>query len=394
VIFVYQAIGRSGRFVNGKAAAESVEALRMELSRGGLSLVEARVDTLAYLLQALKPRRLPRGVLIDMFGFLRGLMGMGIDMVTAWNSVSDALTSELAKETCAIITHSIMQGHSLHAAMVKAGVFPPLVLGNVMAGEQSGTLERVFESLEDHYRQEQVLMQQVMKATMYPAISVGVLFLIGVGLLAGVVPQLKGIFPPDPPWPTQILLFLSDGVVDYWWLVPFAVGGVFVTWWRLPDGTRSRVYEVLYRVPLIGSTLKNVALTNLFQNIALMLGAGVTLTTALDVAIGATTSASIRKRLQGILDSIQRGGSFSEGFSDPFFPPMAAGVLKQGEVTGKLDDYLRRLALFLRDRTQARLQVLATLLEPLLLLFGGGMLMLLAVGIFLPIYGSMKNIGH
>lgn len=394
MLYVYQAIGRSGRYVSGKAPAGSIAELRMDLARTGLSLVEARVDVAGQVLQALKPRKLPRDVMIDMFGFLRGLLGMGIDMNTAWNSVAEALPNQLAKETCSTVVHSVQQGHSLHESMNRAGVFPPMVLGNIRAGEQSGTLEKVFESLEEHYRQEQVLMQQVMKATMYPAISVGVLFLIGVGLLAGVVPQLKGIFPPNPPLPTRILLFLSDGVVDYWWTVPGFIGGIVFGWWRLPEGPKARVWELFYRVPVMGPVLKNVALTNVFQNMSLMLGAGVNLTTALDVAITSVSSRAIKVRLESILQSIQRGGTFSEGFADPFFPPMAAGVLRQGEMMGKLDQYLVRLSTFLRDRTQQRLQTVATLIEPLLLLVGGGMLMLLAIGIFMPIYGSMKNAGR
>jgi type II secretory pathway component PulF len=394
MLYRYQAIGRSGRYVSGSAAAGSVAELRMDLSRGGLSLVEARVDVMGQLVAALKPRKLPRDVMIDMFGFLRGLLGMGIDMNTAWNSVAEALPNQLAKETCSLVTHAVQQGHSLHESMSRAGVFPPMVLGNVKAGEQSGTLEKVFESLEEHYRQEQILMQQVMKATMYPAISLGVLFMVGVGLLAGVVPQLKGIFPPNPPLPTRILLFLSDGVVDYWWTIPGFIAGVAFIWWRMPDGSKARVWELFYRMPLLGPVLKNVALTNVFQNMSLMLGAGMTLTTALDVAISSVTSRAVKVRLEAILQSIQRGGTFSEGFQDPFFPPMAAGVLRQGEMMGKLDQYLTRLSTFLRDRTQQRLQTVATLIEPILLLVGGGMLMILAIGIFGPIYGSMKNAGR
>ena len=394
MLYVYQAIGKSGRYVKGKAAAPSMSALRDDLGRVGLALVDARRDVLAELTLALRPRRLPRPVLIDMFGFLRGLLAMGIDMMTAWNSVADAIPSKLAKETVSEVTHAIQQGHTLTDAMEKAGVFPGMVLGNVRAGEQSGTLEKVFEALETHYRDEQALVQQVFKATLYPAISVVVLFFIGVGLLAGVVPQLKQIFPADPPLPTKILLFLSNGVVDWWWTAPAVVGGIAFGWWRAPTSLKTRVAELFFRVPLFGPVLKNVALCNVFQNLSLMLGAGVSLTVALDVVIGTISSRAIKIRLTGVLESIQRGGTFSDGFADPFFPPVTAGVLRQGEMMGSLDAYLKRLASFLRDRAQARLSTLATLIEPLLLLVGGGMLLLLAVGIFLPIYGSMKNIGR
>lgn len=394
MLFVYQAIGKSGRFVNGKAAAGTVALLRGDLARAGLTLVDARKDLVGEFVALLKPKSLPRAVLIDMFGYLRGLLAMGIDMLTAWQSVGEAVPNQAAREAISIIQGAIRQGHSLAEAMERAKVFPTMVIGNIRAGEQSGTLEKVFESLEGSFRQEQALAQQVAKATMYPLISVAVLFLIGVGLLAGVVPQLKEIFPPDPPLPTKVLLFLSNSVVGYWWTVPGFVFAFVFTWWRMPTSAKTRVWELFYRVPVIGPVLKNVALSNVFENLALMLGAGVSLIMALETVKTAVTSRAIRVRLERVLESIQRGGRLSDGFRDPFFPTVTAGVLQQGEQTGAIDTYLKRLAGFLRDRAQARLSTLATLIEPLLLLVGGGMLMLLAVGIFLPIYGSMRKVGH
>ena len=234
MLYVYQAIGKSGRFIKGKAPAGSVEALRADLARGGLSLIDARPDILGEMAAALKPKRLPRAVMVDMFGYLRGLLAMGIDMVTAWSSVADAVPHKLARETISSIQAAIQRGHSLAESMERTGVFPPMVLGNISAGEKSGTLEKVFESLEEHYRQEQELADQVIKATMYPLISVVVLFAIGVGLLVGVVPQLSAIFPPDPPLPTRILLFLSESAVGYWWTIPGVVMAMVFGWWRMP----------------------------------------------------------------------------------------------------------------------------------------------------------------
>ncbi len=392
--YFYEAVGKSGRFVQGKASAESVAVLRGDLARAGLSLVDARPDVLALVGAALKPSSLPVPVLIDVFGFLRGLLAMGIDMVTAWQSVGDALTSSVAKEACSSIQVSIKSGYSLAQAMEKVKVFPALVIGNVKAGELSGKLEKVFGSLEETYRQQQALSQQVLKATMYPLISLVVLFFIAVGLLAGVVPQLKEIFPPNPPLPTKILVFLSESVVGYWWLVPFVAVSVGFTWWRMPASIKTRVWELLYRAPVFGEPLKNVVLSNCFDNLALMLDAGVSLTQSLRIVADAVTSRALKVRLEYILSNIEKGGRLSDGFRDPFFPPVTAGVMAQGEMIGAIDAYFRRLSGFLRDRAQARLLTLSTLIEPLLLLLGGGMLMLLAVGIFLPIYGQMKNMGR
>jgi type II secretory pathway component PulF len=394
VHFRYEAIGKSGRFVEGRGSADSIANLRVDLSRAGLTLVDARPDILANVSALLRPRMLGTSTLIDMFGFMRGLLGMGIDMVSAWDSVGDALTDRMAKEACSTIQASIRAGHSLSTSMDRAGVFPAIVLGNVRAGEESGKLEKVFGSLEEAFRQQQALRQQVLKATMYPLISLVVLFFIGVGLLTGVVPQLRQIFPPNPPLPTRILVFLSDSVVGYWWMVPIGIITTVLLWWRLPESSKMRVWEIIYRLPVLGAPLKNVLLANTFDNVALMLDSGVALTMTIRTVAESVTSPALRSRLLAIVASIEKGGRLSDGFRDPFFPAVTAGVIGQGEMVGSIDAYFRRLSGFFRDRAQARLLTLSTLLEPLLLLVGGGMLMLLAVGIFLPIYGQMKRIGR
>ncbi len=392
--FRYEAIGKSGRFVEARGSAGNIAELRADLSRAGLTLIDARPDVLANVSALLRPSMLSTATLIDMFGFMRGLLGMGIDMVSAWDSVGDALTDRMAKEACPTIQASIRAGHSLSTSMERAGVFPAIVIGNVRAGEDSGKLEKVFASLEEAFRQQQALRQQVLKATMYPLISLVVLFFIAVGLLTGVVPQLRQIFPPNPPLPTRILVFLSDSVVGYWWMVPISIVTTVLVWWRLPESAKMRVWEIVYRLPVLGAPLKNVLLANTFDNVALMLDSGVALTTTIRTVAESVTSPALRSRLLAIVGSIEKGGRLSDGFRDPFFPPVTAGVIGQGELVGSIDAYFRRLSGFFRDRAQARLLTLSTLLEPLLLLVGGGMLMLLAVGIFLPIYGQMKRIGR
>ena len=162
----------------------------------------------------------------------------------------------------------------------------------------------------------------------------------------------------------------------------------------MPDGPKTVLWELFYRVPIFGPPLKNVLLSNAFDNLALMLDSGVSLTVSLRIVSDAVTSRALKVRLQNILANIEKGGRMSDGFRDPFFPSMAAGVLAQGEMVGSIDAYFRRLSGFLRDRAQARLMALSTLIEPIMLLIGGSMLMLLAVGILLPIYGAMKNVGH
>jgi type II secretory pathway component PulF len=380
--------------VKGTAVAVSVEALQRDLAASGLSLVDVQKDLLSLFTFSFRAKTLKRPVLIDLFGYLHGLMAMGIDMGGMWRTVEESVDSPQAKVGIASIRQAIGQGFTLADAMERTGLFPALAISSVKAGEMAGSLEKVFQSLEAHYRSEQELYEQVMKATLYPLISVVILFFIAVGLLTFVIPQLREIFPPNPPLPTKVLVLLSDGAVGFWWTIPlFAVAAV-VAWLRMPEKAKSRLWEGFYRVWLIGPLLKNLALCNVFFNFSMMLSSGVSLFQALETIIPMTTSKALQAKLVAVRDLISKGGTLSEGFRDPFFPNVVGSALRQGETTGRLDLYLSRLATFLRDRARARLQVMATFIEPALLLIGGGMVLFLAVGIFLPIYGQMKNMGR
>jgi type II secretory pathway component PulF len=233
-----------------------------------------------------------------------------------------------------------------------------------------------------------------MKATMYPAITLGILFVNFSCLLAFVVPQLEPIFPKKLPLPTIILIFLSHGVRFWWWSVPLAVASIPFTWRRIPSRLKGWVWGQLYRVWVFGPLLKGLALCNFFFNLSLMLGAGIPLLEAFDIVLPLASSSLLAEKLRAAKVLMAQGGRFSDGLRDSFFPSVVASAMRQGESTGHLDVYTGRVAQFLRARARARLQTLATFLEPALLLAGGGMLLLLGAGIFLPIYGQMSHGGH
>jgi type II secretory pathway component PulF len=388
--FVYEAVGKSGRRVRGTAEADSLATLQREMAAKGLALLGARRSLLGAV-GALRSPRLKRRVMIDLFGYLQGLLGMGMDMLNVWSAVAEAMESPATQRLCAAIRADLEQGHSLAAAMERTRAFPPLVIGNVRAAESAGALDKAFGALERHYLEEQELMQQVSKATLYPMISIVVLFMIGVGILLFIVPQLRDIFPADAPWPTRLMVWLSDGVVDSWWLLPVAAIAAGVAWTRVPDRHRQVLLDASYRAWFVGPLFKNVALAHLFQNLSLMLQAGVPLVTALEATSRTIPSKAIRARVDRALDSVVKGGLFSEGFRDTFFPSMIPAAIRQGEMTGALPTYLERLGQFLRNRSQARLHMMSTLLEPMLLLVGGGMLLFLALAIFLPIYAQIQQ---
>jgi type II secretory pathway component PulF len=144
----------------------------------------------------------------------------------------------------------------------------------------------------------------------------------------------------------------------------------------------------------MGKIALNLELSTVFMNLAMLNGGGIPLLDSLRHATAAVSSALIRDRMTKALEIAMHGGKLSEAFADPIFPPMVGRAITHAEATGRFDIQFGGVAKFLRNRTAAQLQLVATFIEPALILVGGGMLLLMALAVFLPVYGQLRQIVH
>ncbi|MEL6545464.1 MAG: type II secretion system F family protein, partial [Myxococcota bacterium] len=286
----------------------------------------------------------------------------------------------------------VTKGYSLSQAMRQTGAFPGLAVASIAAAERTNRLEQVFEELGDHYQNIESLVGDAKKAATYPLIALLVLAAVMSLMLFFVVPQLKTILPPDPPLPTKILLFMSDSVAYTWW-IPFVIPiGLVALSKSLSMEQKAYLTEKFYSVPLVGRIALNLELSTVFMNLAMLNGGGIPLLEALKIASEGSSSPFIADKLMQCHNMARQGGSLSDGFADRRFPRVVSRAITHGEATGRFDKQFAGLSKFLRDRTAGQIAFLSTFIEPALLVVGGGMMLMMATAIFLPIYGQIQNV--
>lgn len=392
--FTYQAILPSGQIIKETAEAIDADALRARLERDGCQVVEVNVDWRTSLKLGFRKRILSRRVLIDFFTYMKGMLELGMNVTTAISAVKETLDDPTLIQSLNKIEDAATKGYSLSQAIGDTGVFPRLAVASVNAAEHANRLEQVFGELAEHYTRLEDLVSGAKKAATYPAIALVVLTLVFTGLLVFVIPSLRDVLPPDPPMITVLLFFLSD-VIGYIWWIPFAVP--LLTWIvikRLARGNQSALSAKFYSIPLIGRLALNIELSTVFMSLAMLNGGGIPLLETFKIVIAGTSSPFLRDRLSLCHELATQGSPLSEGFQDPIFPPVVLRAISHGEATGRFDKQFAGIAKFLRERSSNQIQLISTFIEPAMILVGGAMLLFMALGIFMPIYGSLKNIGH
>jgi type II secretory pathway component PulF len=393
MIFRYKAISGSGSEVAGSGEFADVMAAEEHVRSQDLALIELRPDYLRTLTRSRRRPQLKMQSLIDFFSYLSSLMGMGLDMMTSLRTIAESLPDPRVIDTANQIAVSIDKGFSLSESMVQAGVFPKMAIASIQSAEVAGQLEGVSMQLSNHYREMKALTDNAKKAAMYPLISLVVLSGICSMLLVIVVPELKEMFPQDIPFPTRVMVAASDFLLGYWWSIPLLVVLLWQGKRRIPKHAATQLAVHFYKLPVAGRLAKELALANLFMNLAMLTSGGVAILQAMETAATSSGSELLAGKLRRARQQVELGMGLGDAFADPFFPAMVPKAVKQGERTGMLDKYFDKLAAFLKDRVNARITFLSTFIEPVITLVGGGMIMMVSLAIFLPIYGQLDSLG-
>ncbi len=392
--YVCQVVAPSGQVRTLFEPGDSPARLRERLGKEGYQVVDVRIDLRKTLKEMGRRVEVKRAVLIEFFTYMQGLLSLGLNVSQAINTVRDSIQDATLTTALHRVEGMIDKGYALSAAMEDSKAFPRLVLASVRAAEESNRLEHVFEQLTKHYSDLDELVGSAKKAATYPLIALVVLVAVMTFLLLLVVPQLRDVLPPNPPLPTRILFGLSKLAGFTWWLIPLLPVAATIAYQRMPVAYKLRLSQLMLRVPLVGSLRLNLELATVFSNLAMLNAGGLPILDTFPIVIQATGSRLVASKLQAVYDSVRQGAKLSEAFRDPIFPPLVLRAVAHGEATGRFDKQMEGVGEFLRKRTKTRLLFLATLIEPVLMLVGGGLLLLMALAIFLPIYGQLGQIAR
>ena len=323
---------------------------------------------------------------------LAGLVGAGLPLERALSTLSQEAETPRQRDLVSALREEVNAGATFAKALAQhPREFSAIYLAVIAAGEQSGHLDMVLESLAEDLQTQQALRNKLLAATLYPAIVSVVALLIVFFLLTYVVPQVAQVFSSNQqalPWLTTFMLGLSALVQALWlWVLLLLVVGVWILRLALRQSDfRQRFDAAWLQLPLIGRLSRGYNAARFASTLAMLAAAGVPILKALQAASDTLSNAAMRKDAQEAYAMVREGAPLASALAQHArFPRLLVMFARLGEQTGTLPIMLKRTAQQLGEEVQRRALQIATILEPLLIVVMGAVVMLIVLAVMLPI---------
>ncbi len=291
------------------------------------------------------------------------------------------------------MVQSLENGMTLASALDRhPKIFPTLLVSMVHVGENTGRLDLAFHEISKYLELEKNTAKQVKSATRYPLFVILAMGVALAVLTVFVIPVFADTFDrlgAELPWQTVALISTSSFVVDYWMFIVAAVGGgvfAFLSWLKTTPGRLSWDKRKL-SIPLAGAVFERVALGRFARTFAIVMQAGMPIVQGLTVVAGAVGNAYIASNVMRMREGVERGESLHRtAVNCNMFSPLVLQMISVGEETGTVDDLLIEVADFYDAEVEYDLKRLSDAIEPILISFMAVLVLILALGVFLPIW--------
>jgi type II secretion system protein F len=388
----------SGKAVKGYRDADSPKALRALLRRDGILLTlatpeserNARAKRDIQLLGFLyRPSASDVAVLTRQ---LATLVRAGVPLVESISALVDQVEKESLVRILTDVSENLKEGTAFATCLgAHPKVFPPLYVNMVAAGEASGTLEAVLERLADFMEGQARLKGKLISALAYPVLMTVIATLLVGALMVGVVPKVTSMFASmnqELPWYTALLIFVSDSLAHYWWLIIGVISLAVYSFkrWRATPKGRMIWDRFMLRVPIFGRLNLLVAVARFSRTLATLLASGVALLQAMDIVKSVLGNVQLEAVVKTAISSIREGESIAEPLKrSGYFPPMVTHMIAVGEKSGQLEQMLDNVSRAYEADVETRITTLTSLLEPLIIVVMGGMVAFIAMAIIMPL---------
>jgi general secretion pathway protein F len=382
--FEFRAIGRDGVEIRGLEQAESLEQLTSSLRKRQLSLLGAT---------GRKTRQIGLAVVLPFVSELSPLVNSGIPLERSLQFIAEDSREARVADLADRLRKVLKRGESLSAALEQVGRFDSLLLALVKVGEASGELGKVLAILETYYQEARQVARDLVGALTYPAILAAVSLLSVIGLAWFVVPVFKDLFDEEAsaalPLTTRLVFALSEFTVEYGLMVALgllACGAAVALLVRRNDAANRAWHGLQLRVPLLGELWAQFAAFRLAKALSIMLGGGLPLMQAVELARPLLTNRLQSEGLDDCLAGLRKGEPVPRAIDRiPALPVQFHRFVKLGNETGSLGVSLGRVADMLQADFRNRLRTLIAILDPLLILSMGSVIGFMVISILLAV---------
>ena len=394
--FEYIALDADGKQKKGILEADTARQLRQLLRDSGMMLLEVNEvvanSNKGKNSNAKLTGRLKAAELSLVTRQLATLVQSGSPLEEALGTTAKQTDRKNVKRIMSAVRSKVMEGHSLaNGLALFPKVFPDIYRATVAAGEQSGHLDKVLERLADYTENRQIMQQKVTNAMMYPLILTVLSIAILAGLLGYVVPKVVTVFDnmdQELPLLTRVLIDSSDFIRANGL---FMLLGIFIIIFfikkllAIPEW-RYRYHQMLLKTPLIGKLNQGFNTARFARTLSILSNSGVSILEAMSISAQVIENRPMRKAVKDAVVKVREGSSIHKSLEQSgYFPPMTVYLIASGEGSGKLDEMLERAAIQQERETDSMLSTVLGLFEPLLILFMGGMVLIIVLAILLPI---------
>ncbi len=397
-LFRYKARDKFGAAVSGVMAAENSVAVAMKLKLDGCTPFAIDEETRSPVMSFFS--RFRRIKSADLNAFTREfytLTQAGLTVLAALEVIGGQDRDPLLRGVVEGMLTSIRGGSSISESLARyPKVFSPLYVNMFKAGEASGRLEQVLERLLYIGEAEEKLQMRVKSALRYPlivlcAISAAFLFLSNF-----IIPRFAQLFASrnvELPLPTRILLGINYAMTHYGWLVAVGLllaGYGFFRAKRTPWG-RMRFDQLLLKLPVFGPLILMADMSRFSRIMALLVQSGIPVVKALEIAYGSADNRVVADAIETIRKSVIGGSSMEQPMrASGIFPSSVIRMVKVGEETGKIDELLLKVSEYYDMRVDYLVSNLMVLIEPMLIVVLGSMILVMALGMFLPMWNLIR----
>ncbi|MBN1613756.1 MAG: type II secretion system F family protein [Deltaproteobacteria bacterium] len=400
-VFVWEATTKKGEVKKGELEAADEGIIRGQLRRQGFKAitVKTKPKDLEEYLPFLKQKVEEKDVVVFARIFST-MINAGLPLIQCL----DLLASQEQNKTFAKIITSVKEdiegGSSLTDALKKyPDIFDELFVNLCAAGESGGILDVILARLSGYMEKAMKLKSKVKGALTYPAsvlvIAVGVIAL----LLLKVIPVFQKMFADmggELPGPTQFLVNASEFTQSYFLYMVGIVVAIYIAFKRFYATEKGRltVDALVLKAPVFGSLLKKVAVAKFTRTMSTMMTSGVPILEGLNIVSKTAGNVVIENALQATRKSISEGRTIAEPLQESeVFPPMVVQMIAVGEATGALDTMLAKIADFYDDEVDAAVEAMTALLEPIMMVFLGGVCGGMIIAMYLPIFKMASVVG-
>ena len=324
---------------------------------------------------------------------LAALLKAGLPLLQSLDIMLERMTNPLFKDVLTDVRNKVKSGTALSDAFRSHGdLFPRIYSASLVAGEKSGGLETVLERYVSYLKLSEQTRKKVRAALSYPIFLFGTLVFATLFLLIWVVPRFAGFFEgfdAELPFLTMMLLTIAQSLRNNLLLIliGLVVGGFFLYTWSRRDSSKVLIDRFLLKIPFLGEMAHLFATSQLTRALGTLLSGGIPLVQAIDISADSISNRHIGGLVSPVAERVREGKAFSSSLEETGeFSNLTVEMVKVGENTGGLADMLHNVADFADEEIDGKLNLLLSLLEPVVLVFMGGLVAMILLSIYLPMF--------